>query len=189
MSSSVADGPAVVCFVARSGTGKTTLLEKLIPRLKARGLRVGVLKHHLHATAFDIPGKDSYRMAQAGADIVIGACAAQVAVFYPADGPPDLEALIAWHLQQVDLVLVEGYKEGPYPKIEVCRAAHALRDAHGVPQLMARPEELLAVVSDCTLDVPVPHFGLDDADRLAEFLHGWIRQRASADKMARGRGA
>ncbi|MCS7261609.1 MAG: molybdopterin-guanine dinucleotide biosynthesis protein B [Anaerolineae bacterium] len=177
MSSNVADGPAVVCFVARSGTGKTTLLEKLIPRLKARGLRVGVLKHHAHATAFDIPGKDSYRLAQSGADIVVGASAAQVAVFYPADGPPDLEALIARHLQHVDLVLVEGYKEGPHPKIEVCRAAYALRDANGVPQLMARPEELLALVSDCALDLPVPHFGLDDADRLAEFLRSWMQQR------------
>jgi molybdopterin-guanine dinucleotide biosynthesis protein MobB len=188
MSSSVADGPAVVCFVARSGTGKTTLLERLIPRLKARGLRVGVLKHHAHATVFDIPGKDSYRLAQAGADIVVGACATQVAIFYPADGPPDLEALIARHLQQVDLVLVEGYKEGPHPKIEVCRAAHALRDAHGVPQLMARPEELLAVVTDCALDVPVPRFDLNDADHLAEFLHRWLQRRANAGEVARGRG-
>ena len=98
MSSSVADGPAVVCFVARSGTGKTTLLEKLIPRLKARGLCIGVLKHHAHATVFDIPGKDSYRLAQAGADIVVGACATQVAIFYPADGPPDLEEIGRAHV-------------------------------------------------------------------------------------------
>lgn len=179
MSSDSTDGPAVVCFVARSGTGKTTLLEKLIPRLKARGLRIGVLKHHAHATSFDVPGKDSYRLAQAGADVMVGACAAQVAVFYPADGPPDLEALIARHLQQVDLVLIEGYREGPHPKIEVCRAAYALRDAQGAPQLLARPEELLAVVSDCALDVAVPHFGLDEADRLAEFLHLWMQQRGN----------
>ncbi|MGQ9501557.1 MAG: molybdopterin-guanine dinucleotide biosynthesis protein B [Anaerolineae bacterium] len=190
MSSSVANGPAVVCFVARSGTGKTTLLEKLIPRLKARGLRVGVLKHHAHATAFDVPGKDSYRMAQAGADIVVGACAAQVAIFYPANGPPDLEALIARHLHQVDLVLVEGYKESSHPKIEVCRAAHATRDERGMPQLMAQPDELLAVVSDCALDVSVPHFGLNDADRLAEFLHRWLQQRqAGVDEATYGRGA
>ncbi len=61
------------------------------------------------------------------------------------------------------------------------------RDAHGIPQLMARPEELLAVVSDCVLDVPVPHFSLDDADRLAEFLHRWMQRQAKTSDMARGR--
>jgi len=167
----------VVCFVARSGTGKTTFLEKLIPRLKAHGLRIGVLKHHAHATAFDVPGKDSYRMAQAGADVVVGACAAQVAVFYPANGSPDLEALIDQHLCHVDLILVEGYGQSRHPKIEVCRAAHTTLDDNGLPRLISQPEELLAVVSDCPLNVLAPRFDLNDAEGVANFLYQWMQSR------------
>ncbi len=164
----------VVCFVARSGTGKTTFLEKLIPCLKARGLRVGVVKHHAHATAFDVPGKDSYRMAQAGADIVVGACAVQVAVFYQASGTADLDALLAQHLRDADLVLAEGFKHSRYPKIEICRAACATYNAAGFPELLCAPEELLAVVSDCPVDVHVPRFDLEDAAGVAEHLLAWL---------------
>ena len=170
------DRPPVVSFVARSGTGKTTFLEKLIPHLKARGLRVGVLKHHAHATAFDVPGKDSYRFAEAGADIVVGACAVQVAVFYQENGSADPDALIARHLGGMDVVLAEGFKQGGHPKIEVCRAASAARTAAGLPQLLCRPDDLLAVVSDCPVGVDVPRFDLDDAEGVADFLVAWLGQ-------------
>ena len=159
--------PAVVSFVAKSGTGKTTFLEKLLPALKARGLRVGVLKHHAHATPFDIPGKDTYRMAQAGADVVVGACSVQVAVFHQEDGSSDLDAVIARHLAGVDLVLVEGYKRGDYAKIEVHRAA-CHRD------LLCRPEELLALITDEPCPASVPQFGLDDVEAVAGFLCEWV---------------
>jgi molybdopterin-guanine dinucleotide biosynthesis protein B len=175
----VPDKLPVVAFVARSGTGKTTFLEKLIPQLKARGLRLGVLKHHVHPVPFDVPGKDSYRLAQAGADVVVGACAVQVAVFYQEDGAADLDSVIARHLGGVDLVLAEGFKHGNHPKIEVCRAAHNARTASGSPQLLCRPEELLAVVSDRPVEVDVPQFGLEDAAGVADFLVGWLRGRGS----------
>jgi molybdopterin-guanine dinucleotide biosynthesis protein B len=169
--------PAVVCLIAKSGTGKTTFLEKLIPHLKARGLRVGVLKHHAHATAFDVPGKDSYRMAQAGADIVVGTCAVQVAVFYQENGSGDLDALIARHLADVDLVLAEGYKQGHHPKIEVCRAANATYGTGGFPELQGGSDDLLAIVSDCPVDVDLPRFDLEDAAGVAEFLVEWMAHR------------
>jgi len=160
--------PAVVSFVAKSGTGKTTFLEKLVPVLKAHGLRVGVLKHHAHATPFDIPGKDTYRMAQAGADVVVGACSVQVAVFHQEDGSTDLQAVIDRHLAEVDLVLVEGYKRGDYAKIELHRAAcHA--------DLLCAPEELLALVTDEPRPVPVPQFGLEDLEGVASFLEEWMQ--------------
>ena len=160
--------PAVVSFVAKSGTGKTTFLEKLVPVLKAHGLRVGVLKHHAHATPFDIPGKDTYRMAQAGADVVVGACSVQVAVFHQEDGSTDLQAVIDRHLAEVDLVLVEGYKRGDYAKIELHRAAcHA--------DLLCAPEELLALVTDEPRRVPVPQFGLEDLEGVASFLEEWMQ--------------
>jgi molybdopterin-guanine dinucleotide biosynthesis protein B len=164
--------PPVVAFVAKSGTGKTSFLEKLIPELKARGLRVGVLKHHAHATPFDVPGKDTYRLAQAGADVVVGASAAQVAVFYQEDGSADLDALIARHMGGVDLVLAEGFKRAGYPKIEIHRAAA------GHVGLLCQPDELLAVVTDEALSSAapgMPRFDLDDAAGVADFLVGWLR--------------
>ncbi|MCO6453035.1 MAG: molybdopterin-guanine dinucleotide biosynthesis protein B [Caldilineales bacterium] len=161
------ESPPVVSVVGMSGSGKTTFLEKLIPALKARGLRVGVLKHHGHPTPFDMPGKDTYRHFQAGADVVVGASAVQVAVFRREDGAADLEAVIARHMGGLDLVLTEGYKRGPYPKIEIHRAAHN-------PDLLCAPAELLALVTDEAFDIDVPQFGLDATDAVAIFLAGWI---------------
>lgn len=170
------DSPPVVCFVARSGTGKTTFLEKLIPQLKARGLRIAVLKHHAHATAFDVPGKDSYRLAQAGADTVVGSCALQVAVFHQTPGPTDPDVLVQRYLSDVDLVLAEGFKQSRYPKVEVCRAGAVSSNGAGQPmQLQCPPAELLAVVSDCRIDAPVPTFDLEDAAGMADFLVRWCK--------------
>jgi molybdopterin-guanine dinucleotide biosynthesis adapter protein len=159
--------PPVVSVAAKSGTGKTTFMERLIPELRARGLRVGVLKHHGHATPFDAPGKDTYRLAQAGAEVVIGASAAQVAVFRQEDGAADLDAVIARHAAGLDLLLTEGYKRGPYPKIEINRAERSA-------ELLCQPDELLALVSDTAWPLAVPQFGLEDAAGVADFLAGWL---------------
>lgn len=161
--------PPVVSFVAKSGTGKTTLMEKLIPELNARGLRVGVVKHHGHATPFDVPGKDTYRLAQAGAAVVVGACAVQVAVFRQENGAADLDQVIARHCAGLDLVLIEGYKRGPYPKVEVHRAARS-------NELLCGPDDLLALVSDEPWPYDVPQFGLEEVSRLAEFLADWLQR-------------
>jgi molybdopterin-guanine dinucleotide biosynthesis protein MobB len=169
-------GPPVVAFVARSGTGKTTFLEKLISELKARGLRVGVLKHHAHATPFDVPGKDTYRLTQAGADVVVGASAVQVAVFYQEDGSADLDSLIARHFGEVDLVLAEGFKQGNYPKIEVHRAAHPQSG-----QLLCEAGELLALVTDEPLSSEAPQFDLEDAPGVADFLLAWLGRSSQFD--------
>jgi molybdopterin-guanine dinucleotide biosynthesis protein MobB len=169
-------GPPVVAFVAWSGTGKTTFLEKLISELKARGLRVGVLKHHSHATPFDVPGKDTYRLAQAGADVVVGASAVQVAVFYREDGSADLDEVIARHFGGVDLVLAEGFKQGNYPKIEVHRAAHPQPG-----QLLCEAGELLALVTDEPLSSEVSQFDLEDAPGVADFLLAWLGSSNQSD--------
>jgi molybdopterin-guanine dinucleotide biosynthesis protein B len=155
--------------VARSGTGKTTFLEKLIPELKARGLRVGVLKHHAHNTPFDVPGKDTYRLAQAGAEVVVGACAVQVAVFHQEDGAAELEGVIARHFRGLDLILAEGFKQGNYPKIEIHRAAHPQSGT-----LLCAPGELLAVVTDEPLKGGVPQFDLEDAAGVAGLFLNWL---------------
>lgn len=164
--------PPVVSFVAKSGTGKTTFLAKLIPELKARGLRLGILKHHAHPTPFDVPGKDTYRLAQAGADVVVGASSVQVAVFHQEDGSSDLEGIIARHFAGLDLVLAEGFKQGDYPKIEIHRAAHKV-------ELLCEPGDLLALVTDEPLAYNLPQFDLEDAAAVADFLLAWLRGPAT----------
>jgi len=155
--------PSVISIVAKSGTGKTTLLEKLLPELRARGLRVGVLKHHSHMSSFDVPGKDTYRLAAAGADVVVGASPVQVAVFRRQDGSGDLDSVIADHFADMDVVLVEGYKRGDYPKIEVHRSARS-------NELLCGPDELLAIVTDRHWDLPIPQFALDDVAGLGRLI-------------------
>ena len=162
--------PPVVSIIAKSGTGKTTFIERLIPELRRHDLRVGVLKHHSHPTPFDIPGKDTYRMAQAGAEVVVGASAVQTAVFIQQSGSDDLDATIARFLADMDIVLTEGYKRGDYPKIEVHRAARS-------SELLCTPDELLLLVSDEPMDLPVPQFDLNDAQGVGAWLVEWLNRR------------
>lgn len=160
-------GTPVVSIVAKSGTGKTTLIEKLLPELKARGLSVGVLKHHSHLSSFDIPGKDTYRLAEAGADIVVGASPVQVAAFRRENGSDNLDAVIAQNFDGVDLVLIEGYKRGSYPKIEVHRSERS-------EELLCSPNEMLALVTDRRWSLPVPQFDLDKVADLADFVVRYV---------------
>ncbi len=154
----------IVSIVGRSGSGKTTLIERLIPVLAARGARVATVKHHRHRSPVDVPGKDSWRHARAGARAVVVAGAAELAFFRPMEGPPALEGIVREYLHDVDLVLTEGFKEGPAPKIEINRAAQDL-------DLLCGPgDHLIAVVTDRDLPVEVPAFGLDAIEPLADFL-------------------
>ncbi|MFW6070371.1 MAG: molybdopterin-guanine dinucleotide biosynthesis protein B [bacterium] len=164
--------PPVVSFVGRSGTGKTTFLEALLPELKKLGLRVGVLKHHAHATGFDVPGKDTYRLAAAGAQIVVGASPVQTAVFIQENASEDAAGVIRRHLSDMDLVVTEGYMRGDFVKVELHRADHAAADEGGEYGLLCDPDSLLAVVTDEPLALPerVPQFDRDDVGGVARLL-------------------
>jgi molybdopterin-guanine dinucleotide biosynthesis protein MobB len=157
----------VVSVVGRSNTGKTTLLEGLLPALKGAGLRVAVVKHHHHTSSFDTPGKDTFRFAEAGADLVVGVSPVQVATFTREKGSDDLDSVIAQHCVGYDLVLTEGYKRGVYPKIEVHRA-----DLNA--DLLCEFGEMLALVTDTDWPTDVPQFSLDDSVGLAAFLAAWL---------------
>ena len=109
--------PPAVCFVARSGTGKTTLLE-----LVRRGHRVGAVKHHAHDFDIDRPGKDSHRLAAAGSAVTVISSPDRLALVRRGS-EPSLEEILGRYFGEVDLVLVEGYKEETLPKIEIHRAA------------------------------------------------------------------
>ena len=150
----------VYTLAAWSGTGKTTFLERLVAELKSRGLRVAVIKHDAHGLAFDTPGKDTWRFAQAGADLVAAAGPGQTVILEQRELP--LEELTA-RIRDVDLILTEGYKFGPYPKIGLFR-----RDS-GRP-LAGSPEDFAAIVTDTPLDTVVPSFPLDDPAPLAEWI-------------------
>jgi molybdopterin-guanine dinucleotide biosynthesis protein B len=164
--------PPIIPFVGKSGTGKTTFLEKLLPALVARGLRVAVVKHDVHGFELDQPGKDSYRLRQAGAARVAISSPQQFALIGQVEEELPLEELARRYLGDVDLVLAEGYKRSELRKVEVCRAARS-------SELLCAPEELLAVVSDLRFDLSCPQFGLDDAAGVADLLAGIARPGAA----------
>lgn len=155
--------------VAKSRTGKTTLLERLIPLLREAGMTVGVMKHHVHAQPFDVPGKDTFRLSDAGADLVVGVSPVQIATFR-SPGRTSLDEIIDAAFGNVDIVLTEGYKRGSYPKIEVHREARSR-------ELLCSGNELLAVATDENLSVNVPQFHIDDTASIAEFLVRWCVTR------------
>lgn len=148
-----------------SGSGKTTLLEKLIPCLTGRGLKVSVIKHTHHGFDIDRPGKDSYRHREAGANEVMLACGVRWALMKELREAPEpgLEELLA-RLEPCDLVLVEGFKQEPIPKVEV------FRPANGKPPLFPGRPDVVAVATDAVFDGPLPRLPLDDADAIARFI-------------------
>ena len=152
----------VITFVGLSGTGKTTFLEKLIPVLKARGLRLAVIKHDAHHFEMDRPGKDTYRFSQAGADVVAISSREQAAILEKPPSELSLEDLID-RLPSVDLILTEGYKKSRYPKVEIHRAELDR-------PLLTPAEELLCVMTDEPLDTPVPQRPLEDAAGCADLI-------------------
>lgn len=161
--------PAIVSVVAKSGTGKTTLLEKLIAELKRRGWRVGAIKHDAHSFDIDREGKDSWRLTQAGADTMLITSPAKVAmVKQHVDGQePPLAATIERYCGDLDIVLTEGFKKSSMPKIEVHRAERSAT-------LLCRGEEhdptLIAVASDEALELDVPVYDINDATGLCDFI-------------------
>ncbi|MHB8828292.1 MAG: molybdopterin-guanine dinucleotide biosynthesis protein B [Syntrophales bacterium] len=156
-----------VSFVAKSGTGKTTLMEKVIVQLKERGYRVGVIKHDAHRFDIDHPGKDSHRLAAAGADVTLISSPEKLALVKKLAVSPPLPELLETYFPDVDIVLAEGFKRGHLPKIELHRQARSAT-------LICRGEEndptLLAVASDQLLALDVPVIDLNDAGAVADFI-------------------
>lgn len=149
-----------------SGSGKTTLLEALIPRFVARGLKVSLIKHTHHDFDVDKPGKDSYRLREAGCGEVMLLSDRRWVLMHESRGAPapSLEQQLAL-LAPCDLVLVEGFKQAPIPKLEVHRSAN------GKPLFWAEnPEHIVAIASDVAVDVSVPRLELDDREGIMNFI-------------------
>jgi len=163
-------------FCAHSGTGKTTLLTRLIPLLREADLRVAVVKHAHHRFEMDRPGKDSFALRHAGADQVVVASRERLALIKecldPRDEPSLAEALGYLDPRITDLVLVEGFKHESFPKIEVCRPSL------GKPLLHPQDPEIIAVVADAPVDLAraLPLLDLNRPTQVRDFVLGHIRQ-------------
>jgi molybdopterin-guanine dinucleotide biosynthesis protein MobB len=159
--------PHAIAIVGNSGAGKTTLLERLIPALKRKEMRVGVVKHDAHRFDIDHPGKDSHRLTAAGADTMMITSAEKMAMVKRHAASPPIEELLARYFTDMDLVLVEGFRGSSLPKIEVHRKE--FRRA-----LLCRGERndpnLSAVASDEPLALDVPVLDLNDPEPIAEFI-------------------
>ena len=158
-----------------SGSGKTSLLVRLLPELNRRGLRVSTLKHAHHGFDVDQPGKDSWEHRNAGAVEVMVSSTRRWALMHEHRGAPEagLDELVA-HMTPVDLVIVEGYKTQPHPKLEVHRASI------GKPLLCHDDPDVVAVAADCPLDgLKIPLLRLDDTAAIAGFIVGHFRLAAA----------
>jgi molybdopterin-guanine dinucleotide biosynthesis protein B len=159
--------PPAIAFIARSGTGKTTLVAALISELTGRGRRVGALKHDAHRFEIDRPGKDSRRFTEAGAEVMVLVSDETVAMVRKPAQPENLDNILQKWFNDLDLVLVEGYKTSTLPKIEIQRAVLAQpllsRGANHDPNLVA-------VVSDVSQDLDVPVLPLDNPAQVADWL-------------------
>jgi molybdopterin-guanine dinucleotide biosynthesis protein B len=167
----------IIGLAGWSGSGKTTLVTRLIPHLTARGLRVSTLKHAHHGFDLDQPGKDSFMHRAAGATEVIVSSSRRFAILHELRGEPewDLPALVA-KMSPADLVLVEGYKRDPFPKLEIHRAAN------GKPLIHPDDPHIIAIAADIPLpDSKIPVVDLDDVGAIAELL---IRFAVPVEKIA-----
>jgi molybdopterin-guanine dinucleotide biosynthesis protein B len=164
--------PPIFLIVGHSESGKTTFLEKLIPALKQRGLKIGTVKHDVHGFEMDKPGKDSWRHKQAGASTTVISSPYQIGMVRDVDHDHQPEELLSF-FSDVDIVLIEGYKRANKPKLEIFR-----------PEVTKKPlckddQNLLALISDSDLDIGVPRFSTKDVIGIAKFLISLFNIRPS----------
>lgn len=158
--------PPIVSIVSKKRSGKTTLLEKLIPELKRRGYRVGTVKHDTHGFDIDHEGKDTYRHKACGAEAVMISSPWKLSFIKDSKEDLSLDKLVSIYMNDLDIVLTEGYKRANMPQVEVFRST-----AHKTP-LHVKGEEnsLFAIVSDVPVDLGVPNLDIDDILGLADLI-------------------
>ena len=152
-------------FAGWSGSGKTTLIEKLLPLFVKRGLRISLIKHAHHSFDVDHPGKDSYRHRQAGSTEVLVTSSRRWVLMHELRGEqePSFEEQVK-HLSPCDLLIVEGFKHAPIPKLEVWRAVT------GEALLHPNDPHIVAVASDAKVETKLPLLDLNDAGAIADFI-------------------
>lgn len=164
----------LLAIAAWSGTGKTTLLKKLIPELRARGVRPGLIKHTHHNMDVDKPGKDSYELRKAGAAQTLVASQQRWALMVETPEEPELDLtylVSRMDASTLDIVLIEGFKHEPVAKILLFREDCGYR----VEELII-DEHVVAVASDVPLAVNVPSLDINNIQQLADFVMQWARR-------------
>jgi molybdopterin-guanine dinucleotide biosynthesis protein B len=170
----MAANPPLLSIVGKSKGGKTTLLEKLIPELKRRGYRVATIKHHSHKEfEIDQPGKDTWRYARAGSDVVILSSPGKIASIQKLERELSLDEICEL-LPEVDIILTEGYKSAGKPSLEVMRAERGL-------DLISDPRQLLAIVTDTRLENDSFQMDINDVGQIADFVEGWIQSHTLSE--------
>ena len=156
--------PPIVSVVGKSNSGKTTLIERIIPRLAEKGYRVATIKHNRHGFDIDHEGKDSWRHKKAGAFTTVIASPGMVAVVEDAEKDYGIAELVERYIRNADLILVEGFKDNPFPKIEVSlvQSKHQL--------LCTKEDNLIAIASDAAYDKGVPCFDINDIEGLVQLI-------------------
>src|SRR5665648_308213 len=158
--------PVISFVAAKSGSGKTTLMVKVIKELKAEGLKIATIKHDAHSFDMDKPGKDTWRMAEAGANIVAISSPKKLAIIEKVDDEKTLDEIIE-RISGVDLILTEGFKKGGKPSIEVFRSA-----VHR--ELLGEAVQRLAIASDIPWDIGVPCYHIDDVVSVVKEIKNYI---------------
>jgi molybdopterin-guanine dinucleotide biosynthesis protein B len=154
----------IVSIVGTSDSGKTTLIEKLVPELVRRGYKIATIKHDVHGFEVDREGKDSWRHKQAGAHTVVISSPHKLALIRDVDHDAELAELRDKYIQDVDIILSEGFKRNSQPKIEVSRKERRRE------LLCTREDNLLAIASNQPVDIGVPCFDLDDARGIVDLI-------------------
>ena len=154
----------IVSIIGKSNSGKTTLIEGLIREITHRGYRVATIKHNLHGFEIDHEGKDSWRHRRAGAHMTVMASPHQVAVIEDAGKDYTITELRDRYIREVDIILIEGYKKNPYPKVEVYRKEISDRP------LATEDDNLIAIVTDDSVNVNAPHFHKENIVELADLI-------------------
>jgi molybdopterin-guanine dinucleotide biosynthesis protein B len=167
----------ILSIVGKSDSGKTTLIEKLVPELVRRGYRVATIKHDVHGFEIDREGKDSWRHKKAGAHTVVISSPRKLALIRDVDHDAELPELRERYIGDVDLILAEGFKKNTQPKIEVFR-----QEVH--QELLCRKEDnLVAIASNRHFDIGVPCFGLNDAPGLVNLIEDLFLKGQKAPRM------
>ncbi|MCO4768466.1 MAG: molybdopterin-guanine dinucleotide biosynthesis protein B [Deltaproteobacteria bacterium] len=186
----MSDLPATISFVAPSGTGKTTFLEKLIPALRDRGVRVMVVKHDVHRFDVDHEGKDTWRFTQAGAHRVLITNRRKLALMGSADGEIPLRELVERHGHGVDLVITEGYRSSSMPKLLVAREGATPRRPWK-PGAIEAMDNLVGIVADHPAELParysaLPRLPLHDPAPCADLILEMLGRHASPRRALTG---
>jgi len=164
----------IIAIVGKSGSGKTVIIEKLIAEFKARGYRVGAIKHAHQTVELDAEGKDTWRYSQAGSDAAVVSSPSRITVFKSLDHEPSLEETALLLGDGYGLILAEGFKQSRVPKIEVCATGR-------IEEMACTQAELAAVISDGELPLKIPRFGREQVKEIADFIEKDLLAKMPAD--------